>query len=314
VRAAFRVIGGSDVDRSTPQEMLQPSPASETFAMSEDEFMVFMLSLAAGFVGAVTLASSRLHPFHTHANAGIGLHRVVVLLSLLWTAWVIRYHGDPSITGFYVLFYLVMTYAVVKVFGQLFGPQALGFDLRREVFVGRNTAVALFTGSLALAAGLLIGGSLWGEADPLSDAEGGWWIPFGFFLLGWTVLMVATWLYVRRGGGRFRVQLRREHDLKAATTGAVFVLASTTLILQGVAGDFWGWREGLLSMSTIAVMLLGHEWIARYAEPSGETGPLPGSQTGINLLEQGFYIALAVAGWFANRWISDHYTQTLAGV
>jgi hypothetical protein len=281
--------------------------------MSDDEFMVFIFTLAAGFVGAITLSSSRLHQFHTHANPGIGLHRLVVLLALLWTWWVIRYHGDPSIVGFYVVFYLVLSYAVVKVFGQLIGPTILGFDVRREAFVGRNLPVALFTASLTLATGLLIGGSLWGEADPLSDAEGGWWIPFGFFLIGWVILMIATWLFVRRGGGRFRVQLRREHDLAAAMTGAVFVLASTTLILQGVAGDFWGWREGLLSMATIATMLVGHEWIARYTEPSGETGTAPVGTAGVNLLEQGLYIALALAGWLASRWIADHYTQPLVG-
>jgi hypothetical protein len=52
-------------------------------AMSDDEVMVFIFSLAAGFVGAVTLSPSRLHPFHTQANPGIGLHRLVVLLALL---------------------------------------------------------------------------------------------------------------------------------------------------------------------------------------------------------------------------------------
>lgn len=281
--------------------------------MSDDEFMVFFFGIAAAIAGAIALSPSRLHEFHTRANPGIGLHRVVVLLALLWTAWVIRYHGDASITGFYVVFYLVLTYAVVKVFGQLLGPKALGFDVRRDAFVGRNLPVALFTASLTLAAGVLIGGSLWGEADPLSDAEGGWWIPMGFFLMGWGALIAATWLYVRRGGGQFRVQLRREHDLAAATTGSVFVLASTALILQGVAGDFWGWREGLLSMATIAAMLIGHEWIARYAEPSPGSGPSPAGRTGINLLEQGLYIALALAGWLASRWIADHYTQPIGG-
>ena len=281
--------------------------------MSEDEFMVFMVSLFAAAAASAALSPSRLHPFHTQANPGIGLHRVAVLLALLWTWWVIRYYGDPSIVGFYVVFYLVMSYAVVKVFGQVLGPLILGFNVRREAFIGRNLPVAVFTAGFALATGLLIGGSLWGEADPLSDAEGGWWIPFGFFLMGWILLVVAASLFVRRRGGRFLVQLRREHDLGAAITGAVFVLASTTLILQGVAGDFWGWREGLLSMATIAAMLVGHEQIARYAEPSPETGPTPAGRAGINLLEQGLYIALALAGWLASRWIADTYTQPLAG-
>jgi len=281
--------------------------------MSDDEFMILLFSLAAAVAGAFTLAASRLHGFHTHANPGIGLHRVTVLLTLLWTAWVIRYHGDPSIAGIYVFLYLVMAYAVVKVFGQLLGPKALGFDVRREAFVGRNVPVALFTASLALATGLLIGGSLWGEADPLSDYEGGWWIPFAFFLMGWVVLIAATWLYVRRASGRFRMQLRREHDLRAAATGAVFVLASTTLILQGVAGDFWGWREGLLSMGTIAAMLVGHELIGRHSDGSDGQPESPVRAAWVNLLEQGLYIALAVAGWFASRWIAGQYTQPLAG-
>lgn len=281
--------------------------------MSDDEFMILLFSLAAAAAGALTLAASRLHGFHTHRNPGIGLHRVVVALTLLWTIWVIHYHGDPSITGIYVFFYLVMAYAVVKVFGQLLGPMALGFDVRREAFVGRNRPVALFTASLALATGLLIGGSLWGEADPLSDYEGGWWIPFGFFLMGWLLLIAVTWLYVRRRKGRFRLQLRREHDLRAAATGAVFVLASTSLILQGVAGDFWGWREGLLSMGTIAAMLVGHEFIARHAEESEDGAAGPVSARRFNLLEQALYVSLAVVGWLASRWVASQYTQPLAG-
>ena len=280
--------------------------------MSEDEVLVMVVGLFAATAAAMALSTSRLHYLHTRGNLGIGLHRSAVLAALAWAAYVIYFHGDESIRGIYVAFYLLLTYAVVKGFGQVLGPALLGLNVRRDVFVRANRPIALFTATFALATGLIFGGSLWGEADPLSDAEGGWWIPVGFFLLGWLILVAATALYAWRSRD-FHRQLRCEHDLGAARTAAVFVLSSTAVILQGVAGDFWGWAEGLLSMGTIALMLLGHELLAggrdAEAEPVGYGDVISLRE----FLEHALFIGLAVACWWLNRLIAANYAGAATG-
>lgn len=280
--------------------------------MSEDENFILWVSLIGAAAAAVTLSVSRLHELFTRDNPGIGMHRAAVLASLIWTAWVIAFHGDDSIRGVYVLFYFVIAYAAVKGFGQILGPAILGLSVRRDVFVRGNRPIALFTAAFALATGLIFGGSLWGEADPLSDAEGGWWIPVGFFLLGWALLAAATRLYAWRGR-RFHLQLRREHDMGMARTASVFVLSSSAVILQGVAGDFWGWKEGLLSMGTISLMLLGHEMLTGRSDDAG--GPIgDGEVISLReLIEHVLVVGLAVACWWLNRLIAQNYAAAAMG-
>jgi hypothetical protein len=272
--------------------------------VGEDEALILILGLGVGVLAAFTLSASRLHTLFTRGNTGIGLHRVVVLATLAWTGYVIAFHGDESIRGIYVLFYLVLVYAAVKGFGQLLGPRVLGFDLRRDVLVRGNRPIALFTAAFALATGLIAGGSLWGEADPLSDDEGGWWIPVGFFVMGWLILLAATAIFAWRGRW-LQHQLRRELDMSAARTASVFVLSGTSVILPGVAGDFWGWTEGVLSMATIALMLIGHELLAGRRTPVPE--PLGGEAilSLRELFEHLLFIGLAAACWLLNRWIAQ---------
>lgn len=279
--------------------------------MSEDEVLISILGLVLGVASAITLSASRLHGVYTQANPGIGLHRAVVAATLAWTLYVIEFHGDPSITGVYVAFYLLLAYAAVKFFGQLVGPLILGLSVRRDVFVGRNGPIALVSAAFAAATGAIFGACLWGEADPLSEDEGGWWIPIGFFLLGWTLLVTSAALYAWRGR-RLGRWLRREHDPSAARTAAVFCLSTGALILQGVAGDFWGWAEGLLSMGTIALMLLGHEFLsARFGD-----GPAPtdrGPMTARELLQHALFLGLALSCWGLNTLIARHFVGPAAG-
>jgi hypothetical protein len=280
--------------------------------MSEDEHFIMMVALFGGLAAAFALSTSRLHDLFTRGNPGIGLHRVASLAALAWAAWVMAFHGDESIRGVYVFFYLALTYVAVKGFGQLLGPALLGFNVRREVFVRGNRPIAVFTAAFALATGIIFGGSLWGEADPLSDAEGGWWIPVGFFLLGWTILVAATAMYTWRGR-RLHMQLRREHDMAAARTGAVFVLSSSVVILQGVAGDFWGWTEGLLSMGTIALMLLGHEMLTGRPRDVTEPMGVGDVMSWRELLEHFLVVGLAISCWWLNRVIAQSHALAAPG-
>ena len=72
--------------------------------MSDDEIMVMIFSGIAALVGAHITHISSLPSQHTRGNPGIGLTRLAVLASVVWTAYVIQYHGDPSIAGIYVFF------------------------------------------------------------------------------------------------------------------------------------------------------------------------------------------------------------------
>ncbi|HPO13103.1 MAG TPA: hypothetical protein PLI09_06625 [Candidatus Hydrogenedentes bacterium] len=267
--------------------------------MSDDEIMVMIFSVIAGIAGAFFTSTSRLPGVYTRHNPGIGLMRLAVVISVVWTWYVIQYHGDPSIKGVYVAFYLVMAYGITKICGQVF-TGVYGVNLRVDVYERKNLAAALFVAAFTLATGIVFGGSLWGEADPLSDAEGGWWIPAGFFLMGWISLVVATALYLWREPGPFSRQIRRDLDKAQGWSVAVYVLSVSTLLLQGVAGDFWGWRHGILGMGTIAIMLVGHEAIAF----AGRNAPLT---IFMRLIEQGMYVGLAVLAWIINRTIDQWY-------
>ncbi|MDQ1256462.1 MAG: hypothetical protein QG656_1058 [Candidatus Hydrogenedentes bacterium] len=267
--------------------------------MSDDEVFVFILSGVAGVVGAFLTRVSSLPSPYTRRNAGIGLMRLAVLAAIAWTWFVIQFFGDPSIQGVYVWFYLVMAYGVTKMFGQV-GAQMYGVSLRSDAYERRNLAAALFIAAFTLATGIVFGGSIWGEADPLTDAEGGWWIPFGFFLMGWFTLVIATAVYLWREPGRFRTTVCQERDRTVAWSAAAYVVSSATLLLQGVAGDFWGWRHGMLGMGTIALMLIGHEVIMFL----GGRGPEKGL---LRAVERSLYLALAVIVWVLSGVIDRLY-------
>lgn len=267
--------------------------------MSDDEVFVFIIAGAACLAGAFMTRVSSLPRLYTQGNPGIGLLRLAAGAAVVWTAYVIRYHGDPSIKGVYVVFYLVMAYGVAKVFGQI-GAQMYGVHLRSDVYERKNPAGAQFIGAFTLATGIVFGGSLWGEADPLSEAEGGWWIPFGFFLLGWGTLAVFTAVYLWREPGRFRRQICQERDNAMARSAAIYVVTTSTLIFEGVAGDFWGWRHGILGMGTIAMMLVWHEFIVF------GSSKMPPTRT-LRVFERGMYIGLAAGVWLLNRMIDRFY-------
>ncbi len=272
--------------------------------MSEDELIVLLFSVGAGIAAAVNTRVSCLPPALTRGNPGIGLMRLAVAASMIWTVVVIRYFGDASIRGIYVVMYLAMSYAITKSFGQILGASMFGLHLRSDVYERKNLAAAMFIAGSILATGLIFGGCLWGEADPTGDDEGGWWIPLAFFLLGWATLAGATALYLWREPGRFRLQIRQERDTAMARSAAVYMVTTASVIVEGVAGDFWGWRHGLLGMGTIALMLVGHEVFIAVAG----SGDAPKKVSVLRrVLEQCFYVGLAGGAWGANRLIDTTF-------
>jgi hypothetical protein len=188
----------------------------------------------------------------------------------------------------------------VKFCGQL-AATGLGFRTRVDAGERRNTAAAVVIAVFILATGLIFGGSLWGEADPVGDEEGGWWIPATFFFLGWVTLLVTFVLY-QRGEGRLAVRLRRERRLSDARAAAAFLAAAAASLADVVAGDFWGWRHGIFSVGLLALLILVHEGFDAWAtpsEPTADTPPIDARRAAESLA----YIVLAVLAWSASRYI-----------
>jgi hypothetical protein len=274
----------------------------------ELEPFVFFLSLFAIAIGVGWHSAFRMHPLYFRRNPAPGIIRAAILLSMVWIWFVIANYADPSVRGFYVVFYLVMGYAAVKLFGQT-TALALGARTRRDAVERRNVPAALVAGAFILATGLIFGGSLWGEADPVADDEGGWWIPVTFFLLGWGVLLGAFALFRRREHKTLAHRLRCERSIPDAKAAAAFLLSAGVTLTDAVAGDFWGWRHGLLTFGMLAVLLVVHEVFSQVARPeptrgtSGEPadGRRPAPSEARRTAESVAYLVVAVLAWLAYR-------------
>jgi hypothetical protein len=227
--------------------------------------------------------------------------RFAVILAMAWIAWVLWRYADPSVVGIYVVFYLVMGFAAVKLLGQ---TVAAAYGARTRVDAGerRNVPAAALAAAFTLATGLIFGGSLWGEADPTGDGEGGWWIPVIFFLLGWIVLLLVFGLFLRREGGRLHHRIRRERRWNDARAAATFLLASAVALTDAVSGDFWGWRHGLLTFGVLAGLLVAHEGFARWTATRHETSDEASSESR-RILESVAYALLGLAAWGINRFL-----------
>ncbi|TVR64778.1 MAG: hypothetical protein EA422_05905 [Gemmatimonadales bacterium] len=286
--------------------------------MDESEVLILIVAFVA-MVGAwIGTMQAAMHRLYFRGNPGPGLVRAAVLASLFWIWLVCLIWADDSVRGVYVLFYLVLGYAAVKLFGHA-GSRITGLRYRIDVLERRNPVAGLVMAAFVLATGLIFGGSLWGDADPVGDDEGGWWIVWGFFLMGWIALVMAFRIWLRRERKRFpgtSGSLRRTHDPEDGRAAALFLLAAAIPLTDAVAGDFWGWRHGLLTFGVLAGLLLAHEVFLGVARAgAGGSAEAPdgagagasggavavGRPAGARATEGLVYLGLALAAWGANR-------------
>jgi hypothetical protein len=233
----------------------------------EGDVVILIMAAIAGIAGIAMNSPAAMHRIYFRDNPGPGLVRAAILISLAWIFLVSLVWADESVTGMYIVFYLVMGYAAIKWFGQA-GARLFGLRMRVDVLERRNVAAAQVIAAFTLATGLIFGGSLWGDADPVGDDEGGWWIVGAFFLLGWIALVCAFGLFLQRekrhqrGWGQ---GIRRNRDMERANATALFLLASAVPLTDAVSGDFWGWRHSLLTFGVLAGLLVAHEIFAGIA-------------------------------------------------
>ncbi len=279
--------------------------------MDDSEVLILIFSFMATVPALIVTAHAPLHRLYFRGNPGPGFVRAAVLVSLAWIWLVCLVWADESVQGPYVVFYLILGYAAVKIFGMA-GSRIIGFRYRIDVLERRNPAAGLVVAAFVLATGLIFGGSLWGDADPVGDDEGGWWIVWAFFLMGWVSLVVAFRIYLRRerrSFGGVGGLLRRSHSMEDARAAGLFLLAAGVTLTDAVSGDFWGWRHGILTFGVLAGLLLAHEifaGVARAGEGRGKGGAsggvrAEGTAPGVRATEGLVYLFLAVAAWGTNR-------------
>jgi len=245
--------------------------------MSGDEIFVFIIAgliTFFGFLNQIFTSKHRLFLRHAYAD---GLVRISILLSMLWVVYVLYNYADPSVVGIYRLFYIVLGFAVLFVFGKG-GAGRTGVRHGVDVMERNNPAAGLLIAAFVFATGMIYGGSLWGEADPDGEGEGGWWIPMGFFLSGWISLCIATWLFRKRETNGITRRMRQTRNPREALGFALYILSSGWILTEAVSGDFYGWRHGLTAVGAIAGMLITHELVSmifsrnEMAKPRAMTG------------------------------------------
>lgn len=226
--------------------------------MEEDEFVILFACLGGAAAMHYFAGSARLHPLFLRNNPYPGVTVLGLAGGLAFTSYVLARFADASVTGIYVVFYLVMAYALTLAAGR-FLAGSLGARFRVDLCERRNPAAALLHVAVLLAVGVIFGSCLWGEADPYSDDEGGWWIPVGFFLLGMGVFSVAMHLYARRERGGLRRMIGGERSIPAARAASTYALGLAWVVSGAVAGDFFGWAHGLAAIGQVVVLLVVHE-------------------------------------------------------
>jgi hypothetical protein len=229
--------------------------------------------------------------------AGAGLVRLAFLAAIGWIVYVLYHYADPSVVGIYRLFYIVLGFAVLNLFGHG-GAGRTGVRYEVDVIERHNAAAGLLIASFILGTGMIFGGSLWGEADPDGEGEGGWWIPMGFFLAGWIGLLIATWLYRKRECRDLPRRMRQIRDPREVLGFALYILSTAWVLTESVAGDFYGWRQGLTALGAIAGMLIAHEIIGLVF--GDKEAAKPRAMTFFEVLS---YLGMSAAYMLVNRYV-----------
>jgi hypothetical protein len=263
--------------------------------MGPDEIFVAVVCVVLIGAGLQVNSTARMPALYFRSAHGIALTRFATVAAMIWILVVLLNFADPSVTGIYVWFYLLMGYAVVTAIAPA-GAHLLGARFRVDVCERRNGAAAVLHAGVVLATGMIFGGCLWGEADPSGDGEGGWWIPVGFFLAGWGILMAALALFFWREPGPTRLRIRRDRQLPEAQAAGTYAITAAWVLTEAVAGDFYGWRHGLLAVGFMGGLLAVRELFA-----FGQDRVVSGVRRHGRSLESAAYVVTGIVFWIISR-------------
>ncbi len=271
--------------------------------MSGDEVVFLVGSIILTLLCLPTVLGWLKHRLFLRNNPAAAVPLLSVVAAMGWITFVLSYYADPSVTGVYLFFYWILGLAVVLGPG-FWTPYFYGIRTSVDVHQRRNMAAAIAIGAFALSTGMIYGGSNWGEADPTSDAEGGWWIPVGFFLAAWISLLVVMGFYLRGERGSLRLRIVQDRRVADARAVASYLIGTALVLTHAVAGDFWGWTEGLLGVGAVALLAITHELCRRAVPVVLTTAETENPQLqGGRYLESVAYLIIGLAFWLLTYWL-----------
>jgi len=273
-------------------------------SVSEDEILFLIGSIGLALVCLPFVFGWLKHRLYLRRNPAAAVPLLAVAAAMAWTTFVLWKYADPSVVGVYKFFYWMMGLAVVLGPG-FWVTSIYGIRTSVDVYQRRNMAAAIVIGAFALATGLIFGGSNWGEADPSSDAEGGWWIPVGFFFAGWIALLVVMGIYLRGERASLRKRIVQDRSIADARAASSYLIGTALVLTHAVAGDFWGWTEGLMGVASVALLTITHE-LCRRAVPVVLTTVESDQPTlgGGRYWESLVYLVIGVAFWLLTYWLT----------
>jgi hypothetical protein len=241
--------------------------------LSDAEIFLLCVALFYGAIGLWAKFGTSKHKLYRPRAEAAGLVMLTSLCAMAWILYVLYNHADPSVVGFYRFFYAALGMGTLYLFGLKIAPRAIGARHAVDVLERNNMAAAVLVSSFLLATGMIYGNSLWGDADPSGGDIGGWYIPVGFFIMGWSTLWASSWLYRIRAWGDVKRRASQIRDPLQTSGFAVYILSAGWILSEAVAGDFYGWGHGIAAVAAIAAMLIIHEMIDIYIERNDSKHP-----------------------------------------
>lgn len=220
--------------------------------MGDLEIFAFIGSIALAGWAMYRTATIQYHPLFFSWNPGLGFARLSVWLSFLVIGiTVIKFSASDIVTdSIYIIFYLVMGYALIKSIGQLDPVHRVSY--RVDVLERRNSVAGFYLGARTLAIALIFSGSMIGEGP-------GFYIVLGFFGLGWIVLELTIYFLCKMRNWKVREAILRESDVARTSVIAAWYVTLALILRLACAGDFMGWEIGLrdfaIKASPILVLL-----------------------------------------------------------
>jgi hypothetical protein len=240
-----------------PLSGLTLSGATEILAGEVEEQVFFLGSIAGGFA-LFQIFVSRKPSIYRSSAVDEGILTLGFILAGTWQFYVLRFHADPSVVGWYAFSYFMIGLWISFQFGKMGARWTTGSDFT-SIGERENVPVAIIYAAFMLATGLVFGGSLWGEADPSGDGEGGWWIPGVFFTTGWLTLVLlgcVGWRRVVSHCGKFDTE---RPPGRVSGIFSMYLLSCAWVVFGQVSGDFYGWSNGLVPLLSAGGLILIQE-------------------------------------------------------
>ena len=192
--------------------------------------------------------------------AGYYLGIVIVFLGAVYQPLIAVEEGGLGFTDTYwkdvleVFLYSLGGIAVLNVARILVDKLVLyQFSTEKEIITDRNAGAGAVEAGVYIAVGLVIAGSITGDADTVGTSIGA---AFAFFGLGMATLILYTLFYELTTSFKVHEEIERDNTAVGVVL-AGNLIAIGIVAFKAVFGNFVGWEEGISGFLTFAVIGFG---------------------------------------------------------